>query len=269
MRPILRPGTHVLRRGAGELQVGLDPRSRAGAARHRRGPASARGCWPSPPTAAEHADPATVDLLAQHDLRARRAGPGPRCSAATDLPAAGHAPPWPGPPGRRGRGAPHGARRLRHRRGRLRAPGRGRPAARPGRPARRGRAPRGSPGRPRPTAACWSASASRTASWSTPWTRAGTPYLARPADRGPRRRRPVRRARARPPACAASTRTTPTPTRPGRCSSGSTPPPSPATAPTAPPSRSTRCSRRWPLAWAARDLASYVDGGGPPPGRPP
>ena len=25
MRPILRPGTHVLRRGAGELQVGLDP----------------------------------------------------------------------------------------------------------------------------------------------------------------------------------------------------------------------------------------------------
>ena len=25
MRPILRPGTHVLSRGAGELQVGLDP----------------------------------------------------------------------------------------------------------------------------------------------------------------------------------------------------------------------------------------------------
>jgi bacteriocin biosynthesis cyclodehydratase domain-containing protein len=27
MRPILRPGTHVLRRGSGELQVGLDPRA--------------------------------------------------------------------------------------------------------------------------------------------------------------------------------------------------------------------------------------------------
>ena len=27
MRPILRPGTHVLRRGAGEVQVGLDPRT--------------------------------------------------------------------------------------------------------------------------------------------------------------------------------------------------------------------------------------------------
>ena len=27
MRPILRPGTHVLSRGAGELQVGLDPRT--------------------------------------------------------------------------------------------------------------------------------------------------------------------------------------------------------------------------------------------------
>ena len=27
MRPMLRPGTHVLRRGAGELQVGLDPES--------------------------------------------------------------------------------------------------------------------------------------------------------------------------------------------------------------------------------------------------
>ena len=27
MRPILRPGTHVLRRGTGEVQVGLDPGS--------------------------------------------------------------------------------------------------------------------------------------------------------------------------------------------------------------------------------------------------
>ena len=27
MRPILRPGTHVLRRGAGEVQIGLDPRT--------------------------------------------------------------------------------------------------------------------------------------------------------------------------------------------------------------------------------------------------
>ena len=67
MRPILRPGTHVLSRGAGELQVGLDPRT-------------ALVLPDSPPVrdalrliavsadVTDHRYGATLDVLAAHDL---------------------------------------------------------------------------------------------------------------------------------------------------------------------------------------------------------
>lgn len=67
MRPILRPGTHVLRRGGGELQVGLDPRSAlllpatpavAGTLRALARPADPSVC----------VDADTVELLATHGL---------------------------------------------------------------------------------------------------------------------------------------------------------------------------------------------------------
>ena len=67
MRPILRHGTHVLTRGAGELQVGLDPRSALvlpDTAEVRR----ALALLAVSADRVEHADPATLDLLAQHDL---------------------------------------------------------------------------------------------------------------------------------------------------------------------------------------------------------
>jgi len=67
MRPILRPGTHVLTRGTGELQVGLDPRSALvlpDSAEVRR----ALALLSVSADRAEHTDPATLDLLEQHDL---------------------------------------------------------------------------------------------------------------------------------------------------------------------------------------------------------
>ena len=67
MRPILRPGTHVLTRGTGELQVGLDPRSALvlpDSAEVRR----ALALLAVSADRAEHADPTTLDLLVQHDL---------------------------------------------------------------------------------------------------------------------------------------------------------------------------------------------------------
>ncbi len=89
------------------------------------------------------------------------------------------------------------------------------------------------------------------------------PAPAGPAGRGARDGRPVRRTRGRRRACAAWTRTTPMPTRPGRCWCASTPRPAAGRVATGSPSRSTRC---WPTVaagWAARDLATYVDGGRP------
>jgi bacteriocin biosynthesis cyclodehydratase domain-containing protein len=65
MRPMLRPGTHVLRRGAGQLQVGLDPESALvlpdsptvrDSLRLLTGPAHLDG----------RPDPATVGLLDRH-----------------------------------------------------------------------------------------------------------------------------------------------------------------------------------------------------------
>ena len=67
MRPILRPGTHVLTRGTGELQVGLHPRS-ALVLPDSPDVRRALALLAVSANRAEHADPATLDLLAQHDL---------------------------------------------------------------------------------------------------------------------------------------------------------------------------------------------------------
>jgi bacteriocin biosynthesis cyclodehydratase domain-containing protein len=66
MRPILRPGTHVLQRGAGELQVGLDPASALVLPDSPAVRESLRLLTSSADLDA-YADPATVDLLAGHD----------------------------------------------------------------------------------------------------------------------------------------------------------------------------------------------------------
>src|SRR5205085_3842364 len=67
MRPILRPGTHVLRRGAGELQVGLDPLRALVLPDSAPVRESFRLLGVSADLT-EHADPGVVDLLAEHDL---------------------------------------------------------------------------------------------------------------------------------------------------------------------------------------------------------
>ncbi len=65
MRPILRPGTHVLRRSATELQVGLDPRH----AVVLPDEPTVRSLLAGLATAAEVDQPSpTLDLLAAHDL---------------------------------------------------------------------------------------------------------------------------------------------------------------------------------------------------------
>jgi bacteriocin biosynthesis cyclodehydratase domain-containing protein len=66
MRPILRPGTHVLQRPAGQLQVGLDP----GSALVLPGTPPVRDAVRLLSTSAEpgaYADPSTLDLLSRHD----------------------------------------------------------------------------------------------------------------------------------------------------------------------------------------------------------
>ena len=67
MRPILRPGTHVLTRGAGELQVGLDPRHALVLPDNAPVRESLR-LLGSSADLADHPDPAVVDLLAEHEL---------------------------------------------------------------------------------------------------------------------------------------------------------------------------------------------------------
>ncbi len=67
MRPILRPGTHVLSRGAGELQVGLDPRA-ALVLPDRPSVRDSLRLLSSSADLDEHPDTATVDVLAAHDL---------------------------------------------------------------------------------------------------------------------------------------------------------------------------------------------------------
>jgi bacteriocin biosynthesis cyclodehydratase domain-containing protein len=67
MRPILRPGTHVLRRGAGELQVGLDP-DRALVLPDNAPVRESFRLLGVSADLGEHADPGVVDLLAEHDL---------------------------------------------------------------------------------------------------------------------------------------------------------------------------------------------------------
>ncbi len=67
MRPILRPGTHVLDRGTGDLQVGLDPRG----ALLLPGSAPVRSSLRMLAESAEresHVAPETLQLLEQHDL---------------------------------------------------------------------------------------------------------------------------------------------------------------------------------------------------------
>jgi hypothetical protein len=61
MRPLLRPGTHVLRRGDGQLQVGLDPRGALVLPDTADVRAALRGLDGSERAATP--DPATVDLL--------------------------------------------------------------------------------------------------------------------------------------------------------------------------------------------------------------
>lgn len=66
MRPILRPGTHVLHRGAGELQIGLDP----GSALVLPDSPAVRECLRLLAVSADldaYDDPATVELLARHE----------------------------------------------------------------------------------------------------------------------------------------------------------------------------------------------------------
>jgi bacteriocin biosynthesis cyclodehydratase domain-containing protein len=87
MRPILRPGTHVLTRGTGELQVGLDPRSALvlpDSAEVRR----ALALLAVSADRAEHADPATLDLLVQHDLVLDESALAPAPGPADVAPAA-------------------------------------------------------------------------------------------------------------------------------------------------------------------------------------
>ena len=67
MRPVLRPGTHVLRRGTGEVQVGLDPGSAIVLPDTAPVRASLRLLAASADLAA-YDDRATVRLLAEHDL---------------------------------------------------------------------------------------------------------------------------------------------------------------------------------------------------------
>lgn len=66
MRPVLRPGTHVLRRGGGQLQVGLDPASALILPQTATSRESVRLLAGSAEQEA-YADPATLDLLAEHD----------------------------------------------------------------------------------------------------------------------------------------------------------------------------------------------------------
>lgn len=66
MRPVLRPGTHVLRRGGGQLQVGLDPASALILPQTATARESVRLLAGSAEQEA-YADPATLDLLAEHD----------------------------------------------------------------------------------------------------------------------------------------------------------------------------------------------------------
>jgi bacteriocin biosynthesis cyclodehydratase domain-containing protein len=66
MRPVLRPGTHVLRRGPRLLQVGLDPAS----AFLLTDSPTVRASLQLLATSAEagaHPDPSTLDVLARHD----------------------------------------------------------------------------------------------------------------------------------------------------------------------------------------------------------
>ena len=67
MRPILRPGTHVLSRGSGELQVGLDPSAAIVLPDTEPVRTSLRLLSVSADLD-EHPDSATVDVLADHDL---------------------------------------------------------------------------------------------------------------------------------------------------------------------------------------------------------
>lgn len=67
MRPILRPGTHVLSRGAGELQLGLDPRGALVLPDSEPVRTSLRLLSASADLE-EHPDPSVVDVLDRHDL---------------------------------------------------------------------------------------------------------------------------------------------------------------------------------------------------------
>ena len=67
MRPILRPGSHVLRRGDGELQIGLDPRTAVVLPDDEE----VRGCLDRLSRQAElreYADRRTLDLLEANGL---------------------------------------------------------------------------------------------------------------------------------------------------------------------------------------------------------
>ena len=199
MRPLLRPGTHVLARGDGQLQVGLDPRQARGAPRHprvrtalsrarrlrgrrrrprHRHPRPARSRTSLVATRArccpELAATGTAALRHGTAALARRLGTRAADARAAPAPPAGSRWPCFG----------HAARRRRCGRGMVEllagsAPAGAGPAARPGVRPVGVLVGVGEPDR----------------DLLDPWTRAGTPYALVRVDRGPRRRRPVRGAR--------------------------------------------------------------------------
>ena len=259
MHPLLAPGTHVLRRGPHEVQVGLDP---DGVGRpYPRPPRSSRGLHP-PGWSARLASPSRTTgrcgprcrrttprtpgrgtpLLRWLDARARRS-PTPATAGAHHVVAVtptGHP-----------LAAPLAAELAELcRRSGLRLRTRARP----------GPLPRGAR-RPDHGARPGRRSASPAGSSSTTGSRDGGAPPRRTAGRGaaPSSGRSWSRARRR--ACAAWTPTAPRRTRPGRCSSSSTRGASAAR----PRRRDPRAGRRrhwprWPSAWAARDLAGLRRG---------
>jgi hypothetical protein len=67
MRPILRPGTHVLRRSSGDVQIGLDPATALVLPAREPVPSTLR-LLHSSAARSEYADPSVLELLESHGL---------------------------------------------------------------------------------------------------------------------------------------------------------------------------------------------------------
>lgn len=95
MRPMLRPGTHVLRRGSGELQVGLDP-GRALVLPDSPTVRESLRLLGAPADVASYAETGVVDLLADHGLvldeqeLATSRVPAPRAGSSVQVRGFGH-----------------------------------------------------------------------------------------------------------------------------------------------------------------------------------